>query len=108
MPTFETIDAALAPLSLKHGVGVCEGSPKADHYVLVPDYDRAFEADNDALLTAEHVNVEFYLGGDYRTAVLSAKALLKSAGLFVLDGQYIGYETDTKKHHYALPVIGRV
>jgi hypothetical protein len=108
LPTLETIDAALAPLALKHGVGVCAADPSADHYVLVPDYERSFEADNGDYFVDEHVNIEFYIGGDYRPAVRSAKTLLKAAGLFVLDGNYIGYETDTKRHHYALPVVGRV
>ena len=107
MPVLEAIDLALAPLKLKHGVGLFTGDPSTDHYTLVPEYDHAFDADNDALLTDEHVNIEFYLGGDYRIAVQAAKTLLKAAGVFVLDGRYVEYETDTKKHHYALPVIGR-
>ena len=107
MPVLETIDAALAPLKLKHGVGRFVGNPTDDHYILVPDYDRVFDADNDTYLTDEHVNIEFYLAGDYRVTVQSAKALLKAAGLFLQDGQYVAFEPDTKQHHYALPVIGR-
>lgn len=107
MPVLEAIDVALAPLKLKHGVGLFLGDPACDHYTLVPDYERAFDADNDVYLTDEHINIEFYLGGDYRTVVRSAKTLLKSASLFVQDGQYVEFEKETKKHHYALPVIGR-
>ena len=108
MPVLETIDAALAPLNLKHGVGVCTVSPAVDHYVLVPDYERGFEADNDDLYTDEHVNIEFYLGGNYRTALSSAKSLLKAAGITVLESRYVEYENETQKHHTALAVFGRV
>ena len=107
MPTLESIDAALAPLKLKHGVGMFTGNPAADHYVLVPDYEKPFEADNDDYFTDEHVNVEFHLGGNYRLAVASAKSLLKAAGIPVLESRYVEYEQDTQKHHCLLAVFGR-
>jgi len=107
LPTLETIGAALSPLSLPHGEGVFQGSPAVDHYVLVPDYDQGYEADNDDLFTDEAANIEFYIGGDYRPLVKLARAYLKAAGLSVMDGQYVGYDAETKKHHYALTVIGR-
>lgn len=108
MPVLEAIDAALAPLNLKHGVGVCLCDPMQDRYVLVPDYDRVFEADNDDYVVDEYVNIEFYLGGDYRVAITSAKSLLKAAGIVVVEGRYVVFEKETKKHHYTLAVFGRV
>ena len=107
MPTLETIDAALTILNLKHGVGLYLGSPTIDHYVLVPDYERAFEADNDDYVVDEHVNIEFYLGDNYRNVIASAKALLKAVGIVVLESRYVEYEKDTQKHHYTLAVFGR-
>jgi len=107
LPTIETIHAALSPLSLPHGEGVFNGSPSADHYVLIPDYDQSYEADNDDLFMDESVNIEFYIGGDYRPFVKSARAYLKANGLSVMDGQYVEYDEETKKHHYYLTVIGR-
>ena len=108
MPTLESIDAALAPLKLKHAVGMFAGSPAADHYVLVPDYERGFEADNDDLFVDEYVNIEFHLGGDYRAKVASAKSLLKAAGIGVLESRYVEYEKDAQNHHITLAVVGRV
>lgn len=108
MPTLETIDAALTILNLKHGVGLYLGSPTVDHYVLVPDFERAFEADNDDLFIDEHVNIEFYLGDNYRTVIASAKLLLKAADIVVLESRYVEYEKDTQKHHYTLAVLGRI
>lgn len=108
MPTLETIDAALAPLKLKHGVGTYAGNPATDHYVLVPDYEKPFEADNEEYILDEHVNIEFHLGGNYRTAVASAKSLLKTAGIAVLESRYVEYEPDAQKHHYLLAVFGRI
>ena len=107
MPVLETIDAALAPLKLKHGVGSCTASPAVDHYVLVPDMERGFEADNEDLYTDEHVNIEFHLGGNYRTLIASAKALLKAADIVVLESRYVEYEIDAQKHHTTLAVFGR-
>ena len=107
MPTLETIDTALAPLKLKHGVGTCTVNPTVDHYVLVPDFEKPFEADNGDYFVDEHVNIEFYLGGNYRNAVNSAKSLLKAAGIVVLESRYVEFETDTQKHHTTLAVFGR-
>ena len=108
MPTLETIDTALAPLNLKHGVGICVVNPTVDHYVLVPDYERAFEADNDDYVVDEHVNIEFHLSGNYRSVIALAKALLKAVGIVVLESRYVEYEKDTQKHHYTLAVLGRI
>lgn len=108
MPTLETIDAALTTLNLKHGVGLFIGSPTVDHYILVPDYERSFEADNDDYVTDEHVNIEFHLGEGYRATIASAKSLLKAAGIVVLESRYVEYEKESQKHHYTLAVFGRV
>ena len=108
MPVLETIDAALAPLKLKHGVGMYAGSPSVEHYVLVPDYERSFEADNEDYIVDEHVNIEFHLGDTYRATVASAKALLKAADIVVVESRYVEYEKDAQKHHYTLAVFGRV
>ena len=107
MPVLETIDAALAPLKLKHGVGTCTVNPTVDHYVLVPDYEHSFEADNVDYVVDEHVNIEFHLGDDYRAKVASAKALLKAAGIVVVESRYVEYEKETQKHHTSLAVFGR-
>lgn len=69
------------PLNLKHGVGICVVNPTVDHYVLVPDFERAFEADNDDYVVDEHVNIEFYLGDNYRNVIASAKLLLRAADI---------------------------
>ena len=108
MPILETIDAALAPLNLKHGVGICVVNPTVDHYVLVPDFERAFEADNDDYVVDEHVNIEFYLGDNYRNVIASAKLLLRAADIVVLESRYVEYEKDAQKHHYTLAVLGRI
>lgn len=107
MPVLETIDAALTPLKLKHGVGVTGSNPAISHYVLVPDFESEFEADNEAYITNEHVNIEFYIVGDYRAIVASAKSLLRAADLAVLESRYVEYEKETQKHHYLLAVSGR-
>lgn len=107
MPVLETIDTALAPLKLKHGVGICVVNPTIDHYVLVPDYERAFEADNDDYVVDEHINIEFHLSDNYRAVIASAKALLKATQITVLESRYIEYEKETQKHHYLLAVFGR-
>lgn len=107
MSVLETIDLALAPLKLKHGVGNCLVNPTVDHYVLVPEFERGFEADNDDYVIDEHVNIEFHLGDNYRTVIASVKALLRAADIVVLESRYVEYEKDTQKHHTLLAVFGR-
>ena len=108
MPTLETINTALTTLNLKHGVGLYAGNPTVDHYILVPDYERPFEADNDDLFVDEHVNIEFHLGDDYRATIASAKSLLKAAGIAVLESRYVEFEKEPQKHHYTLAAFGRI
>lgn len=108
MPTLEKIDVALATLSLKHGVGTCKTNPGVQHYVLIPDYDEEFVADDTDYFTFENVNIEFYLDDNYRSIVKTARTLLKAAGIFVLDGHYVEFDQNAKLHHYALPVVGEV
>lgn len=107
MQTLETINTALAPLNLAHGTGAFTGSPSVDHYVLVPDFDTSMSADNTDYIQESHVNIEFYIAGEYRTIVANARAYLKAAGLSVMDGQYVEFEPETSKHHYFLSIIDR-
>lgn len=109
MAMLETIKTALSTLSLDHGknvVGYFDGSAALDHYVIVPDFDDSHEADNGDYIPFSYANIEFYIAGDYRSKVASARTLLTTAGISVLEGKYVEYDTDTDKHHYYLSVKG--
>ncbi|MEA4869899.1 MAG: hypothetical protein VB062_04595 [Christensenella sp.] len=110
MATIETIVTALSSLSLPHGTGIFSGEPSLNHYVIVPDFDSGIEADNVDQLIDEHLNIEFYISGDYRPTITTAKTKLFAAGICVTEGQYIeciAHSETIKQHHYALSVIGR-
>ncbi len=109
MDLIETIVSALAPLSLDHGknvVGYFDGGATLDHYVVVPDYDESVDADNDEYIAFSHANIEFYIAGDYRPKIASAKTYLKTAGIAVLESKYVEYDEAVKKHHHYISVNG--
>lgn len=106
MALSETIYTALSSMTNRE-VGAWTGSPGVNHVVIVPDYMHHFPADNDDYVSEEYFNLEFYISGDYRAVVSTAKTALKAAGLVIDEERYQGFEPDTKQHHYTLTVIGR-
>ena len=110
MATLETMVSALNSI-ITCQTGAYNGDASLDHCVLVPVVDRPENADNKDYLMYNEVNAEFYISGDYRAKIASARTALQSAGLFVGIGQYVEYISGTtpalSKHHYFLPVTGR-
>lgn len=104
----ETIYTALSTVVTNREAGAWTGSPTVNHVVIVPDFLSHFQGDNDDYVDDEYVNLEFFIAGDYRATITSAKTALKSAGLAIDEERYQEFDKDTKLHHYTLAVIGRV
>jgi hypothetical protein len=50
------------------------------------------------------MDVNLYYVGNYLTVKNQIKTLLKAAWFFISDRQYIGYDSDTKQHHYVFTI----
>ncbi len=109
MNIISSITTALSSLNLPAAVGMYEvpkgGSYPAAYIVITPLDERNDDIADDAPLTeTSGVDVNLYMQGNYQATKGQMKNLLETAGFFIEDRRYIGYEPDTKHHHYVITV----
>ena len=98
------IVTALTSASLPIETGVHTGTDTS-YIVLTPVSERNDDiADDTDLTETEEMDVNLYYVGNYLTVKNTIKSLLKTAGFFIADRQYIGYDAETKQHHYVFTV----
>ncbi len=110
------IVTALSSVNLHVATGVYTGTPQPDgtkiyeqsYIVLTPLSERNDDiADDNNLTETEEMDVNLYYVGNYLTIKNTIKSLLKSAGFFISDRQYIECVklSDTVyQHHYVFTV----
>lgn len=103
MSVISTILTALT--AYNPAVGEWRGTTTDDHAVIIPIYDKAYEADDAELVVDEYIDCHFFKTGDFQTLKTTAKAALINAGLSIDEYRYI--ECIDKQHHFVLTVIGR-
>lgn len=107
MNIITTITTALASLNIPMAVGMYETTttyPDA-YIVIMPLYETNEDiADNGDASETHGADVGLYIKGDYTTTKNTAKTSLKTAGLFIAEARYIGYENTTGHHHYTITV----
>lgn len=91
------------------GVSVETGvfSDKApDAYLVITPLADTFElhADNAPGCEAQEARLSLYSKGSYTKAKNAIVRTLQGADFYITDRRYIGYETDTGYHHYAIDV----
>lgn len=101
----ERIITALAPLDIS--VTVTEHTPDgAERFcVIIPEQD-GFECcgDDRPISGTEQVELALYCQGNYLAYRDEVLKLLVGAGITVASGRYLGFEEDTKYHHYIYKV----
>jgi hypothetical protein len=98
------IDTALASVGLTVATGMYEGND-LNYIVITPLTERNEDISDDSELTeTADADVNLYYVGDYQTTKNTIVSSLKSAGFFIADRRYIGYEPETKQHHYVVTV----
>jgi hypothetical protein len=101
-----TITTALASLNIPMAVGQYEtdGKPYPDAYIVImPLYEVNEDIADDTEASETHgADVGLFIKGDYTVTKNSAKTLLKSAGLFIAEARYVGFETG--HHHISITV----
>lgn len=95
----------LSALDLPIETGVFKGEAPDRYLVIVPMVDSfALHADNCPGVDVQEVRLSLYSQGNYiKDKNALVKALL-SNDFTVTDRRYIGYETETGYHHYAVDV----
>jgi hypothetical protein len=103
MNILSEVSALLTDLKVPFETGQYSGKPKDEYVVIVPLGD-SFELDADNLPQAEIQTVRlsiFSKNNYYPIRNRITKALLKN-DFTVTDRRYVGFESDTKYHHYAI------
>jgi hypothetical protein len=105
MNIITTITTALASLDVPMAVGIYEATTTyPDAYIVItPLYEVNEDIADDTDASETHgADVGLYIKGDYTATKNTAKTSLKSAGLFIVEGRYIGFENGY--HHYSISV----
>lgn len=77
-----------------------------DVYLVITPLTETFElhADNAPGCEAQEARLSLYSKGSYTKAKNAIVRKLLSADFYITDRRYIGFETDTGYHHYAIDV----
>lgn len=77
-----------------------------DKYMVVTPLSDSFElyADNAPGLDVQEARISLYAKGSYTTEKNAIVRALLDSELSITDRRYVGYETDTGYHHYAVDV----
>ena len=105
MSILADIQSALSGLGIPIETGVFTDKAPVKYIVVVPLADTFdLHADNDPGCDVQEARISLYAQGSYtKDKNATVKALL-AAELTIPDRRYIGYETETGYHHYAVDV----
>ena len=86
--------------------GIFSRVPPNEYLVITPMTDN-FElfADNKPGIEVQEVRLSLYSKGNYLSTKKHIVHTLLGADFTITDRQYVGYEEDTKFHHYAIDVM---
>jgi hypothetical protein len=95
----------LTEFGIPFETGEYSGKAPDEYVVIVPLADQfGFFADNEPQAEVQEARLSLYCKGNYmRLRNRLTKVLLKSE-FTITDRRYVGFENDTKYHHYAIEV----
>lgn len=97
---------SLEPVGLPVETGYFSGIPPDEYIVLIPIVDSLeLYADNLPLAQTEEIRLSIFTKNNYLNLRNQLTKLLLGAGFSITDRRYIGFEEDTKYHHYAIDVM---
>lgn len=105
MSLLSELSAIAEKLKIPSSTAVYSGTPPDEYLVFVPmseNFD--IHADNLPNAEVQEVRISLFSKGNYnRTKSRLVKSLLNS-DITITARKYVGYENDTKYHHYAIDV----
>lgn len=104
MSILQELNALLSPI-LPVETGIFSGIPPDEYLVLTPMTD-SFElfGDNKPLVDVSEVRISLFSKGNYTKRKYRLTAALLEAAFTITDRRYIGYETDSGYHHFAIDI----
>lgn len=105
MSILADIQSALSVLNIPIETGIFS-DVAPDKYMVVTPLSDSFElyADNAPGLDVQEARISLYAKGSYTTEKNAIVRALLDSELSITDRRYVGYETDTGYHHYAVDV----
>lgn len=106
MSLLSDLNEVLMPLGIPIETGIFSGAPPDEYLVVIPLTD-IFEvhADNRPSFDVQEVRISLFSRGNYQMRKRQITVALLNADITVTERRYIGFEEDTKYHHYAIDVM---
>ena len=105
MSLLTDLNTVLAPLNIPIETGVFSDAAPDKYIVLVPLVDTfSLHTDNKPGVDIPEVRISLYAKGSYTAEKIAIVRALLDADFTITLRQYIGFETDTKYHHYNIDV----
>ncbi len=106
MSLLSDINEVLMPIGIPIETGIFSGVPPDEYLVFIPLTD-IFEvhADNRPSFDVQEVRISLFSRGNYQRRKRQITVALLNADITVTERLYIGFEEDTKYHHYAIDVM---
>lgn len=103
-PLLQRITTVADQLGLPIEVGLFTATPAPDTYLVATPLADLFDvfADNQPGIEVEEVRLGLFTKGNYLTERDRLTTALIEAGLTITARRYVGFEADTKYHHYGL------
>jgi len=106
MSLLEDLNLILAPFGIPVETSVFSDTPPDEYLVITPMSDRLdLFADNEAYMIVSEARLSLFTKNNYVQLKEDLTKTLQSGGMTITDRQYVGYEYDTKFHHYAIDVM---
>ena len=106
MSLLKNLNSLLEPIGIPIETGVFSGKPPEEYIVITPMSDRLdFYADNQAHSVIEEARLSLFSKKNYQSLKNEVTKALLIGEMTITDRQYIGFENDTKYHHYAIDVM---
>ena len=105
MSVLADIQSALSALDIPVETGVFSDAAPAKYIVVVPIVDTFdLHADNAPGIDVQEARLSLYAQGNYMADKNAIVKTLLGTDFTITDRRYIGYETETGYHHYAVDV----
>ena len=105
MSILADIQTTLADLNIPIETGVFTDTAPERYIVVVPLSDSFdLHADNSPTVDVQEARLSLYAQGNYMKDKKTIVRTLLAADFTITDRRYIGYETETGYHHYAVDV----
>jgi len=106
MSILKELITMLQSVSIPIETGVFSSTSPEEYLVLTPINDRLQHfADNEPMYEVTEVRISLFTKKNYILRKKQITKLLMNSGMTITDRQYIGYENDTKYHHYVIDVL---